>query len=459
MKNKYFRILVTACLLAVACETESPTPVTVSLQSNVDIQNNYLTLIKEMGLSDKDIVDRGEHFVVEGDIVVYKADLDKRMKKGSSGHQRHEFIVSESRALRIGVRIDPALASMPEYATAVSQVVAYLDGVNGVTMWVVDNSASADITIYPDNAINCPPSHKHLTDEWCGLAGVPTGDGAPFPTISINADHSALTNLAEKRLLIVHELLHCVGLLHTDEGFGTLIPETPLHNDESSVMNANICGEEHMPGNFDRIAIGELYKDGTVSSGTSNDLDYYKPLRGLIIAPHVVPNTIVGAGFASDNHSFTWYADGKASSGYSNCLDAYTPTARYPVSLPAGKTFSQIVDVAIGNDNKCYAYYSDGTYSVGTSDDLDYYSAPASYSLPPGKTYSQIVGIDVATSNYFYVWFVDGTVSAGKANDLDFYVAPYNYTIAPGKAYTDIVGVGIATDDRCYVWYKREYGG
>jgi len=137
---------------------------------------------------------------------------------------------------------------------------------------------------------------------------------------------------------------------------------------------------------------------------------------------------IVGIGIAGSNdHVYVWYGDGTVSSGTSSDLDRYRK--RYGYSLPPGKKPHNIVGIGIaGSNDYVYAWYDDGTVSYGTSSDLDRYGKRYRYYLPSGKTPYDIVGMGIAGSNdHVYVWFNDGTVSSGTSSDLDRYRKLYRY--------------------------------
>ena len=64
--------------------------------------------------------------------------------------------------------------------------------------------------------------------------------------------------------------------------------------------------------------------DGTVSSGTSNDLGRYRRLYSYSLPRGKTPSDIVGMGIAGSNdHVYVWFRDGTVSSGTSNNLGRY----------------------------------------------------------------------------------------------------------------------------------------
>ena len=170
------------------------------------------------------------------------------------------------------------------------------------------------------------------------------------------------------------------------------------------------------------------YNDGTVSSGTSSDLDAHRGLYNYSLPNGKRPSDIAGMAIAgSTDHVYVWYNDGTVSSGTSSDLDAHRGLYNY--SLPNGKRPSDIAGMAIaGSTDHVYVWYNDGTVSSGRSDDLDVYRGLYNYSLPNGKRPSDIAGMAIAGStDHVYVWYNDGTVSSGRSNDLDVYRGLYQY--------------------------------
>lgn len=195
--------------------------------------------------------------------------------------------------------------------------------------------------------------------------------------------------------------------------------------------------------------------NATIGQRTSMSAGDINAINAMYTAPYNVPANIAGIGIAGSNDKvYTWYKNGKVTVGKSNDLDFYQSAYNY--TLPPGKSYADIVGIAIaGSNDKVYTWYKDGKVSCGTSNDLDKYAAPYNYSLPPGKTPNDIVGIGIAGSNdHVYVWFKDYKVSSGTSNDLDKYAAPYNYTLPAGKTPAQIVGMDIAgSTDYVYTWF------
>lgn len=214
---------------------------------------------------------------------------------------------------------------------------------------------------------------------------------------------------------------------------------TPGGRSPAQIAGMGIAGDDR---------VYAWYVDGTTSSGTTAALGShrapapYTSVPPVLERPQQAPGDVVGMGIAcSDSHVYAWYRDGTVSSGRSADLDAYRAQSAY--SLPPGKTPADIAGMGIAGDDHVYAWYRDGSVSSGTSTDLDRYGVPSSYSLPSGKMPSQIVGMGIACSNdHVYAWYDDGQVSSGTSRDIDRYKAPYAYSLklvrpeAPSNART-----------------------
>lgn len=161
----------------------------------------------------------------------------------------------------------------------------------------------------------------------------------------------------------------------------------------------------------------------------------------------------------SENRVFAWYTNGTVSSGSSTDLDSHSAPKKF--TLPDGKKLIDIRAIAFSIIGKVYVWYDDGTLSIGSPTDLDLYRKPGEkkeVSLPSGKSMLEIVGIGIAKSNdHVYIWYDDGTVSSGTSTDFDKHFKPKPFQTAPGSGGTsyDIRGMDIAANDRVYAWFSN----
>lgn len=221
------------------------------------------------------------------------------------------------------------------------------------------------------------------------------------------------------------------------------------------IRSATVSYDSSAPGAAGSSPVVNQTEGYAVSAGESSDIDAfhglisYAPARGKSA-------DIVGMGMAGSNdYVYAWYSDGTVSSGSIEDLDQYR--APYQYSLSPGKTPYDIVGMGIaGSDDHVYVWYRDGTVSAGSTADLDRYRAPYEFSLPLGKTPDDIVGMGVAGSNdHVYTWYRDGSVSSGSTSNLEQHRGPYRYALPLGKTPMDIVGMAIAgSDDHVFAWYR-----
>lgn len=203
------------------------------------------------------------------------------------------------------------------------------------------------------------------------------------------------------------------------------------------------------------VAEAAPVEGSVVVSGTSRDLDAYRPPRQYRLkspGAEVVGVAIAG----SDDVVYAWYRDGTVSAGTS--VDLVSRRLPYAYTLPPGKRVEDIIDMAIaGSNDRVYAWYRDGMVSSGTSSDLDKYQAPAPYSLPHGKSPADVVGIGIAGSNdRVYAWYADGTVSSGTSRDLDASTPPQPVSMPSERSAGHILAQGIAgSNDHVYTWFRR----
>lgn len=169
------------------------------------------------------------------------------------------------------------------------------------------------------------------------------------------------------------------------------------------------------------------------------------------------PDEIVGMAIAKSNdHVYIWSDDGTVTSGTSNDLDEYRNG--YAYSVPPGYAFTDIVAVGIRPGDDVIAWYDNGRYSIGHSDDLDAVAGTAAYTLPPGKTPADLLGADVLPDGRVVSWYDDGTYAIGTPADLDASGAGYTWYAATGKTRAEVIGVGLASTNLAYVWYDDTDG-
>lgn len=200
--------------------------------------DTYKNIIQEfIGAAPEDMVyhDSEDHFVVENDMLV-STQTATRWSKMLEKQRRASIIVSDAYRFDIKVFIKRGVQQI--WKEAVRSAVQDLNGItNQLKFRVVNNANNANIKV---------SMFDHNDDNVGAQARLPLGDGKPGNIVEINSNNRLSSgNVGEnvpgsqsvRKNVIIHELLHTVGLFHTDSSDGSLISGTPDF-DSGSLMNA-----------------------------------------------------------------------------------------------------------------------------------------------------------------------------------------------------------------------------
>lgn len=195
--------------------------------------------IVAMGFARESIVDRGDYFLVEGDIT-----FDKRRLRGAPVRPSREISrpgerphlqrvytarVEDSRAANIRVDLSRIYAEDGNWGVAAEIAMQHWTRVLGATVSLT-TGGPADITVYP-------ASDAELGGYYADAAF--PQNGVPGPTIRVNRKYNGFS-LEQKLHVMTHEFGHTLGLTHTNQhDFGIHVPDTP-GSDGASVMNTGV---------------------------------------------------------------------------------------------------------------------------------------------------------------------------------------------------------------------------
>lgn len=280
-------LLVFFLLMIVACAKEDfniyeTNHENVESSSEVDIEEARQEIMSSLD----DVVDLGDYFLVENDIMIPKESFDEYIttskQKGSSKTGRH-FYTSTVNTPNNGVRTInlffhkttfPASETFTSGNTwnvaLTSAIVAWNNNdsklrFNRLQLQIADLIAGRSIPLGTDIVVRSDDGV--LRNSVVASAGFPT-NGNPYPTILINVDFLNGLTLSsnQKRYNLMHEIGHCVGFRHTNlrilgEPQNGAIPilVTPNAEDPDSVFNGGTALEDGNWSTFDRIAITDLY--------------------------------------------------------------------------------------------------------------------------------------------------------------------------------------------------------
>ena len=287
------------------------------------------------------------------------------------------------------------------------------------------------------------------------------GDGSAWPQLETLVDSNIESAREANQIPGMTVALTKNGRLVLSKGYGYMLlpgnkasPMKPdLRTRIGSVSKAVVTG----PSAFKMMKqkgidpkTKKLYGKGGVfgnkyDSDMQVGIDRYTPILGMAISP--------------DDKIYTWYANGTVSVGSSNDLDRDEKPQKF--KLPSGRLLTDIRAMGItGSNSLVYTWYNDGRLSIGSSRDLalHQYDPEKTVKLPAGKSMLNVVGIDIAKSNdHVYIWYDDGTMSSGTSLDFTYYFTGKAYSVAPGSGQTryNIREIGIAANDHVYAWFTN----
>lgn len=252
-------------------------------------QDPLVAEVIALGFRPDMIQDRGDYFLVEGDIRISKDALRTRIPALQPDFQwRTDTIVGQSQVQNIVADLS-GLASVPDWQSAARAALFHWDSVNCSAVRLTEGSPG-DVTF------------STFSDEnQRGLAAVasfpldaPPGSGNPGPTIEVNTAYTGTPNDSLTKLRnMVHEIGHTIGFRHTNwqtndclfppcepGTYGAnLISGTP-ETDDASVMNGGTATVAWSGfSTYDRVSTKNLY-------------------------PATAPETCITAQFADGNGSY-----------------------------------------------------------------------------------------------------------------------------------------------------------
>lgn len=171
------------------------------------ISEETLSKIKHLGFGTQDVKRIPQGFLVEGDIVLSKEDLDKvpdyqLLRVGEEEHYHTTNLVSTGGAVRtITVSMSTSLNSC--YSNALDAALARYNDL-GLLLRFQRVSSSGNINIFSG------------TGNFLASAGFPWA-GNPYPQVTVNVSAmGTCPSTGYITTILAHEIGHCIGFRHTD---------------------------------------------------------------------------------------------------------------------------------------------------------------------------------------------------------------------------------------------------
>lgn len=254
-----------AVLVLFACSADGITEV-------ASIEDPLLRDVMALGFAKEDIVDEGDYFVVEGDILIAKASLRQARETGA-GESEPQSVTDTLSGLALqwrtsqlvagdvvtAIRVDLS-AMESSWRTAAREAMAEWNALTPGSMIRFVEQAPAQITVTMSETLGGNCSGTIAQALW-------PSNGQPGPTIQVSTRQTCLSSSA-KRFTMAHEFGHTIGLRHTNllaigEGAGSIgaihISGTPTSTDANSVMN-NVVAQWAGFSGYDKLAGFMLYK-------------------------------------------------------------------------------------------------------------------------------------------------------------------------------------------------------
>lgn len=267
-----------AALLVAVLAACSETTLHEPRAAELDVE--ALAKIKELGFRSDMVVDGGDHYLVEGDIMIDKSWLEAWRRadlyQSSSQQWQTPGVVSQSVVSNIVVNLS-GIAAYPDWLAATRQAMAEYGALSGTTIRFVEGSnAHINVSMYSTH------SSTGATASW-------PVNGSPGPTIQINSQANVTSHDLRVHIM-AHEFGHTVGFRHSNwqtnsegQNGAILIPNTPS-NDAQSIMQSVARPWTGFSG-YDYLSLQYLYPSRITALSVSNQasapyLTWTAPDRG-----------------------------------------------------------------------------------------------------------------------------------------------------------------------------------
>lgn len=273
--TRQFALICAVALTLTACKKEA-----AQIKAD-EVPQSDLALISNLGFSTDDVKKVSEGYLVEGDIVLTREQLNAspyspNLIIAKEEQYRTFNLVSISKHPVIKVALNNSSTQHEAaFSAALDEAIRRYNAEGlQITFTRVSTSQSPDVTVVA----------YYQVSNTLGSAGFPTSTGDPYHEVKMNTywynTGTDATNVNYIGTIMSHELGHCIGFRHTDymnrayscggrrsnegqsnTGVGAVhIPGTPTGGDPNSWMLACVGSNVNRPFNTnDKTALSYLY--------------------------------------------------------------------------------------------------------------------------------------------------------------------------------------------------------
>jgi hypothetical protein len=172
-----------------------------------EISQDVLDKIYELGFGNKNVTLHPEGYLVEGDIVITKEDLnstpDRKLIRVGDEEQYRTTNTVTGLPRNITIRVASGLPS--SYVTAGDAAISRYKALGlRITFSRVTSGGNIVISAAPSGA------------GYLASAGFPSSGGNPYNSVLVNRSYLDTWNANTVTSIITHEVGHCIGYRHTD---------------------------------------------------------------------------------------------------------------------------------------------------------------------------------------------------------------------------------------------------
>jgi len=229
MKNLFKSIALIAvfAILITSCSKKNDQPADQEVKT--EQKDKVLAYIKSLGFTDAQIIEKGDRYIVDGDMVVDK-NMEVPADNGTPKTEQYYNGYLVSNSTNILVKVDASITSM---AAEINAAIAQWNTVpNSKLKFVLTTGSTYDILIKVDNTIG---------SSTCGQAYLSTSNGKAGSVIWINQALIQNNSFAQRTRTITHEFGHTISFKHTNQSTTINVPGVG-GTDALSLMNGGQCG-------------------------------------------------------------------------------------------------------------------------------------------------------------------------------------------------------------------------